>query len=88
MYAKAVIPNARSLEAYLVYSVQLLPDGCRGFLLTTLVATILSTLDSFLIISSSILSYDASLFETRNHRLKHALGLVITGIITVVVALS
>lgn len=58
MYARAVIPEAQSTEAYLIYGVQLLPHGLKGFFLAGIVCTILSTMDSFLFIASNTLTYD------------------------------
>jgi len=60
MYAKALIPNANSNQAYLIYACQILPSGVRGFVLAGIFATILSTLDSYLFISGTTISYDAS----------------------------
>lgn len=58
MYARAVLPEADSARAYLVYGVQLLPNGLKGFFLAGIVCTILSTMDSFLFIASNTLTYD------------------------------
>lgn len=62
MYAKAAIPNADPTNAYLVYSFQLLPNGWKGLFLASLVATILSTLDSFLLLAAGTISYDVPRF--------------------------
>lgn len=58
LYARALIPEADPGFAYVVYAVQLLPEGLRGFFLAGLLATILSTIDSYLFIAGSTLSYD------------------------------
>ncbi len=58
MYAKVIIPNAASDKAYLFYGLQLLPIGLRGFFVIGIIATILSTLDSFLFVSGTSASYD------------------------------
>jgi len=58
MYARAVLPEAESGHAYIVYAVQILPDGLRGFFIAGILATILSTMDSYLFIASNTLSYD------------------------------
>ena len=58
MYAFALIPEAASGHAYLIYAVQLLPDGWRGFMLAGVAATILSTLDSYLFLAGTTVSYD------------------------------
>ena len=85
MYAKALIPQADSLHSYLTYAMQLLPTGLKGLLIASIAATILSTLDSFLIISSTSMSYD--LFKKGSHStLKHNIFILITGIFAVLVA--
>ncbi|MCE9614288.1 MAG: sodium:solute symporter family protein [Lentisphaerae bacterium] len=58
MYARAVIPAAEAKQAYLIYAMQLLPPGLRGFMLAGVAATILSTLDAFLFIAGNTVSYD------------------------------
>jgi len=58
MYARAALPDAEPSFAYLVYAVQVLPDGFRGFLLAGLLATILSTFDSYVFIAGTTVSYD------------------------------
>ncbi len=70
MYARAVIPDAASGQAYLIYSLQILPIGLRGFFIAGLLATILSTLDSYLFIAGTTISYDM----TRNKSLRHSLA--------------
>lgn len=63
MYARAIIPEADSLHAYITYGIQLLPVGFRGLLIASILATILSTLDSFLFITSSTLYYDFKILK-------------------------
>jgi len=58
LYARAVIPQTESGLSYMTYSLQLLPPGMRGFFLAGIFATIASTLDSFLLIASTSLSFD------------------------------
>lgn len=58
MYAKATLPEAESGGAYLIYSLQLLPSGLRGFFVAGILATILSTLDSYLFLAGTTISYD------------------------------
>ena len=59
MYAKATLPNANSIHAYLSYGMQILPNGFKGLFLAGIASTILSTLDAFLFISASLIAYDA-----------------------------
>lgn len=58
MYARAVLPAAEPRTAYLLYSIQLLPPGLSGFFLAGILATILSTLDSYLFLSGTLVAYD------------------------------
>lgn len=87
MYAKALLPKADSLHAYLIYAVQLLPDGCRGIILASIAAAIIATLDSFLFIASNILFYDLPILKTKNIKLRHALAILITASITILISL-
>ena len=82
MYAKAVIPTAESNVAYLYYSMQLLPSGLRGLLLGSILATLLSTLDSFLFLASNILFYDLNLVRIKNFNLRHVIAFILTGLLT------
>jgi SSS family solute:Na+ symporter len=58
LYARALMPQAPSAQAYLLYGLQVLPAGLRGLLLASVMATLLSTLDSLLFVSGSIVSGD------------------------------
>ena len=87
MYARAVIPDATSEHAYLIYSVQLLPHGLRGFFIAGIIATILSTLDSYLFLAGATISYDLTPKRFRNHLVIQQTGIVLVGILSGVVAL-
>jgi SSS family solute:Na+ symporter len=58
LYAKALIPEADAANAYLYFSMQILPPGFRGLLIAGIFCTILSTMDSYIFGASNILSYD------------------------------
>jgi SSS family solute:Na+ symporter len=58
MYAKAVMPEAQSGQAYLIYALHILPSGLAGLFLAGILATILSTLDSYLFLAGTTLSFD------------------------------
>ena len=58
MYARAVMPDASPDTSYLHYSLQLLPPGLKGLFLGGLVATILSTIDSYLFVAGTTVTYD------------------------------
>lgn len=67
MYARAVMPEADSKQAYILYSLQILPNGLRGFFLAGILATILSTLDSYIFVASNTLSYDLFSHKLRDN---------------------
>lgn len=87
MYARAVIPEATASHSYLTYAVQLLPDGLRGFMLAGILATILSTMDSYLFLAGTTLAYDLAPKKWRGKIFIHHLGIITVGIIAVVMSL-
>lgn len=81
MYARAIIPDSSPKYGYLIYAIQLLPNGLRGFFLAGIVATILSTLDSYLNIASNTISYDLlKLKENKTIWIARLSTLVVAGI--------
>ena len=60
MYAKAIIPEAAPSTAYMTYAIQLLPNGLKGLFLAAILATILSTLDSYLFLAGTTVGHDLS----------------------------
>ena len=58
MYAKLRMPELESQTAYFFYAIDLLPTGLKGFFLAGILATILSTLDSYLFLANTTLTYD------------------------------
>lgn len=86
MYAKAIIPEAESSQAYILYAAQLMPSGLRGFMLAGLLATILSTIDSYLFIAGTTLSFDLAPKRFRGKVILHHLSIVVVGIIAVIMA--
>jgi SSS family solute:Na+ symporter len=87
MYARAVIPEAESGQAYLTYAVQLLPSGVRGFVLAGILATILSTLDSYLFLAGTTVSYDLVPKRFKGRVSLHNLGIIGVGILSVIMAM-
>lgn len=87
MYARAVIPEAESSHAYLTYAIQILPDGLRGFMLAGILATILSTLDSYLFLAGTTLAYDLAPKKWRGKVMVHHLGIVIVGVIAIILSM-
>ena len=58
LYAAAVIPSASPDSAYLIYALQVVPEGVRGLVVAGIMATILSTIDSYLFIAATTITYD------------------------------
>lgn len=86
LFAKALMPEADSEKAYLFYGLQLLPYGLRGIFICGILSTIISTLDSFLFVSSTSLSYDVFPSKT-NAVFRHKKVLVFSAIISTFLAL-
>jgi SSS family solute:Na+ symporter len=58
LYARAILPAAAPEGAYLALGLQVLPAGLKGLFLAGILATILSTLDSYLFTAGATLSVD------------------------------
>ncbi len=80
MYAKATIPDANSLYAYLSFGLDILPYGVKGLFLAGIMATTLSTLDAFLFISSSVIAYDLAPKRLRGSKILRILSTVACGL--------
>lgn len=87
MYARAVIPQAVPAESYLVYSVQVLPSGLRGVMLAGVFSTIVSTVDAFLFIAGTTLSYDFMPKHLRGKVWVNQAGTIIVGIVAFFLAI-
>lgn len=86
LYARAVLPQAEPAQAYFFYSVQLLPTGLRGFFVAGILAIILSTLNSFLFISSNTLSFDFLRKRFSNVVLSNRISIFIVGALAICMA--
>jgi SSS family solute:Na+ symporter len=82
LYAKAYLPDAEPLNAALYYCLSILPHGLKGLFIGAVLATILSTLDSFLFVASTTLMYDLKFMQSKTRTLSHLVASLITGIIT------
>ena len=87
MYARAVIPEADSGSAYLTYAVQILPSGLRGFVLAGILATILSTLDSYLFLAGTTVGLDLLPERFKGRVALQRLGVVSVGGFAIAMAL-
>jgi SSS family solute:Na+ symporter len=84
LFARAAHPEFQSSQAYLLFAMEILPVGVKGFFLAGIVATIISTLDSFLFTSAVCLSYDYKNSDKISH---HQYSLIFTALVTFVIAL-
>lgn len=87
LYARAVLPAAEPRTAYLLYSLQLLPPGLRGFFLAGILATILSTLDSYLFLSGTLVAYDLAPPRRKGSTAHHHLGTLLTALTALLAAI-
>ncbi|MDP8269204.1 MAG: sodium:solute symporter family protein [Candidatus Tenebribacter davisii] len=87
MYARAVIPEAASDKAYLIYALQILPNGIRGLVLAGILATILSTLDSYLFIAGTTVSYDMMPKKWKGKISLYHLGIIFVGILAILLGI-
>lgn len=88
MYARAAMPYASSQYAYMNYSLELLPNFLQGFFLAGITATIISTLDSYLFLSGTTITYDLLPKRLRNKIWLHRLSILFIGFLSVSLALA
>lgn len=86
MYARAAIPDANPQNAYLQFSMQLVPHGVRGLILAGVLAIILSTLDAYLFNAATCISYDFFKIKTRFKLLHHHLALILVAIVSIILS--
>ncbi|MFZ4714677.1 MAG: sodium:solute symporter family protein [Bacteriovoracaceae bacterium] len=86
LYAKAAIPDAPSNKAYLIYALQILPEGLRGFMMAGLLTTVISTIDSFLFIAGTTVSYDILPSKWKNKPVVHHMGVAVVGAISILIS--
>ncbi len=93
LYSRAVFPSINPLNAYTTLADTVLPIFWKGFFVTTLLAVVMSTLDSYAFISAVTIGNDIfNKFrnKTNNHDTTKSLiriGLIITAIVSVVMAI-
>jgi solute:Na+ symporter, SSS family len=90
LYARAAFPDADPLFSYLTLAEGVLPLFIQGLFLVTLISIIMSTIDSFLFSSSTIIASDILKKKYPNASLKKLtrIGIFITLVIALVLALS
>jgi SSS family solute:Na+ symporter len=88
LYARAALANTPARDAFLTYSLQILPTGLKGLLIASILATILSTLDSFLIIAKSIVMFDIPYINKLSNWSRSLVSLLMTIILLIVISCS
>lgn len=81
MYARAAMPDASSNGAYVDYAISILPSGVRGLFLAGILATVLSTLDSYLFLASTTIHFDLIKVKRFSPRVSHTLSVIFVSII-------
>jgi solute:Na+ symporter, SSS family len=84
LYARAHLPAAESGTAYLMYGIQVVPVGVRGLILAGILATILSTIDSYLFNAATCVSYDLVGRKDRFRPWHHHLAIIFVSTFSVV----
>lgn len=88
LYARAIIPEANSQDAYLLFSIQLLPNGLKGMFLAGILAVILSTLDSYLFNAATCISYDFFKLKERFKIWHHHIALVLVSLFSIILGIQ
>ncbi|OGU16104.1 MAG: hypothetical protein A2X61_13415 [Ignavibacteria bacterium GWB2_35_12] len=94
LYSRAIFPSISPLNAYTTLADMVLPIFWKGFFVTTLLAVVMSTLDSYAFISAVTIGNDIlKKFRTKTNNYQNSakslirIGLVITAIISIVMAI-
>ncbi|MCK5125358.1 MAG: sodium:solute symporter family protein [candidate division Zixibacteria bacterium] len=92
LYARAILPNLDNpVAAYPALAMEILPVGLLGIFLLSLLATIMSTVDSYMFLAATTISHDLiwrfKKFDEYKIGRYTALGLLISSIGTVGIAL-
>ena len=86
LYARALLPDIQSLYAYPLLASHVLPAGLLGLFIAGLLATVMSTLDSYIFISAQTLGYDImGAYRPRQIRMNIRIGYVLTGIVALLI---
>lgn len=87
LYAKYAMPKASAENAYLQFAIQLVPNGVRGLILAGILATILSTLDSYLFNAATCVSYDFFQLKNRFKIWHHHIALVGVSLLSILLGI-
>ena len=86
LYARAVMPDADPKSAYLVYALEIAPPGFRGFIVGGIICTILSTIDSYLLIAGTSISFDLFPKKITHSRIRHYISITFVGLLSILLA--
>lgn len=86
LYARAYRADLPPGTAYLTYAMEILPNGFRGFILAGILATIISTLDSYIFLGATTMVND--LFEKKivNKVRAHHISAILIGVCSIVLS--
>ncbi len=89
LYARTLLPDIEPIYTYPLIAEKILPVGVLGLFFAGLIATVMSTLDSYLFISAQTIGYDI-LYKSgmkigKNNSVK--IGYVITGIVALLLSI-
>ena len=88
LYARVALPTAQPEHAYLQFSIQLVPHGVRGLILSGVLAIILSTLDSYLFNAATCVSYDFFKLNDRFRIWHHHVALIFVSVFSVILGVQ
>ena len=88
LYARAVLPDAQSLSAYVDYGIYILPNGLKGVFVSGILATVFSTIDSSLFVASTTIYHDLLPKKYKTKLLIKQLCLIFVSLISIVAAIS
>ena len=87
LYARAALPEANPNHAYLEFALQVTPFGIKGLILAGILATILSTLDSYLFNAATCLSFDFLSLKRKFKSWHHHFALIFVSILSLFLGL-
>ncbi len=89
LYARALLPDIQPLYAYPYLAAYVLPAGLFGLFLAGLLATVMSTLDSYIFISAQTVGYDViSKYSKKSIKHNIRIGYLITGLVAMLIVIA
>lgn len=89
LYARALLPDIQPLYAYPYLAAYVLPAGLFGLFLAGLLATVMSTLDSYIFISAQTVGYDViSKYSKKSIKHNIRIGYAITGLVAMLIVIA